>query len=465
MRRHIVFGIVCLGLLLASITTQAVNVALGVLRDDLTTTLVLAGWVSSGYSLMYTVVMPLAGKITDIAGRKLSFVVYVFLFTVGSVSCALAPNIYILIASRVIQAIGGGGIYPCAAGIVNDTFPEARQKYIGLFSSVMPLGIIIGPNLGGWLVQAFGWRYIFWMNVPLGILVIALGFLLLPADTEKRRSRSIDFVGAGILCSFLFSLMFGLTLLSQKEGGVPWLIVGALVALSLLLVYVFVRWEKRVKEPVIDLELLNSRPFLAANIYNLIYGMCGLAVLSLIPLYAQTIYHMSVLESGLLLTPRSIMQIASSAVVSVYLTRMGYRRPILVGTLTMVVGFTILALRPSGIDLPWISIGPLPILLGVVGMLGFGHGTCTPAASNACIELMPDKVSTITGLRGMFRQMGNGIGMGIATGILSNVSNIEQAFTIVLIGSAIITAATVPAIYAMPASATEQSPVKEKAIA
>ncbi|MBN1685166.1 MAG: MFS transporter, partial [Spirochaetales bacterium] len=167
MRRYIVFGVVGLSLLLASISHSSASVAFPVIMSDLNTTLVLAGWILTAYQLVQTIVMPLAGKLSEIFSRRASFVAYALLFTVGSILCALAPNVYLLIGARVIQAIGGGGFMPCAAGIVSDEFPEARQRYIGLFSSIFPVGAIIGPNIGGWMVEALGWRSVFWLNVPL----------------------------------------------------------------------------------------------------------------------------------------------------------------------------------------------------------------------------------------------------------------------------------------------------------
>jgi MFS family permease len=230
MKKYIIFGTVCLGLLLTSTSNSMASVAISTLMQDLDTTLVLAGWVLSGFSLVHTVAMPLTGKISDMLGGKQTFIAYTVLFIVGSVLCAISPNIYWLIASRIIQALGAAGFMPCASGIVSDEFPEEWPKYIGLFSSVFPIGMIIGPNIGGWLVEAFGWRYMFWFNIPFGVLVLITSILLLPRRENKNVQTSIDFMGAGLLFGSIFSLMLALSQLGSKDGNVTWWLVGVLLA-------------------------------------------------------------------------------------------------------------------------------------------------------------------------------------------------------------------------------------------
>jgi EmrB/QacA subfamily drug resistance transporter len=451
MRRYLIFSAVSLALIMYAINSSAISVAFPVFVADYNISLVVAGWVLNAYQLVSTIVMPLAGKVSEAFGRKSTFMVYTLLFTGGSLLCALAPNIGLLIGFRVIQAIGGGGFLPCAAGIVNDEFPEARQRFIGLFSSIFPIGMIIGPNLGGWMIEAFGWRSIFWFNVPLGIVVLVLLQVLLSTGEKSSTSRSIDFIGAGLLLSSISALMFGLTEIASSDSGTSGVFVGAFFALGIILMFAFVRREHRAREPIIDLELLGKRPFLAANAYNLIYGISALGVFSLIPLYAVSIYKMSVFESGIVLTPRSVGMIAASTITSFSLMRWGYRWPILSGTLTTGLGFFLLSLESQGIEVMGFHLGATPLLFIILGLCGIGHGICTPAASNACIELMPDKVATITGLRGMFRQLGSVIGVAIGTVILHSVADMQRAFYIVLLGSALIILISIPTIFVMPA--------------
>lgn len=453
MRKYIVFSTVCLGLLLTSTSNSMASVALSTLMKDLDTTLILAGWVLSGFALVNTVAMPLTGKISDMLGRKRTFIAYTVLFTAGSVLCALASNIYWLIGARIIQALGGAGFMPCASGIVRDEFPEDWPRYIGLFSSVFPIGMIIGPNIGGWIVQALGWRYMFWFNIPFGAVVLLTSIFLLPKRENKNIQTSIDFIGSGLLFGSIFSILLGLTQLGTKGGEILWVLVGFLLVLAIVLFILFLGWERRVKEPVIDLTLLGSGPFLAANIYNLLYGISGLGVLSLIPLYAVSVYKMSVLGSGILLTPRSIGMIVASSITSFGMSKWGYFKPIMAGTLLTAVGLFLLSLQSQGIIFLGIRIDAAVLLFIIVGFLGVGAGIGTPASSIACIELMPDKVATITGLRGMFRSLGATIGISLATIVLNNFEDVQYAWFVVLIGSVVITLLSIPSIFGMPASA------------
>jgi EmrB/QacA subfamily drug resistance transporter len=452
MRRSLIFFAVSLALVMFAINSSAATVAFPVIISDFNISLVLAGWVLNAYLLVSTIVMPLTGKLSEALGRKSTFMAYIVLFSVGSILCAIAPNIDLLIGFRVIQAIGGGGFLPCAAGIVNDEFPEARQRFIGLFSSIFPIGMIIGPNLGGWMIEAFGWRSIFWFNVPLGISVLVLSQLLLRSDEKHSTSSSIDFIGAGLLLGSLLALMLGLTEIASSDSGIPWVLLGTFFALGIVFMGAFVWRERRAKEPIIDLELLRRRPFLAANAYNLIYGLSALGVFSLVPLYAVSIYKMTIFESGVVLTPRSVGMIIASTITSFSLVRWGYRWPILSGTLITGLGFFLLSLESQGIEVMGFHLGATPLLFIILGFCGIGHGICTPAANNACIELMPDKVATITGLRGMFRQLGSVIGIAISTVLLHNIADMQRAFYIVLLGSALIMLITIPAIFVMPAS-------------
>src|SRR4029079_8924189 len=148
--------------------------ALPTLIVDLHTTLVWAGWTLTAYALTQTVIMPLVVKLAGQLGQMRGRLICVFLFPLGSLLCGLAPNIYVLIACRILQAVGGGGFLPSCTGIVAQEFPETRSRMIGLFASIFPIGGILGPNLGGAIIEHFGWREIFLINVPIGILVVAM---------------------------------------------------------------------------------------------------------------------------------------------------------------------------------------------------------------------------------------------------------------------------------------------------
>ncbi len=449
MRRYSIFGVVGLGLLLISIAGSSVSIAFPVLIEDFSTNLVIAGWVLTSFQLVNTVIMPLAGKISDTIGKKLTFLGCTLFFIVGSLICALSPNIYVLIVGRVVQAIGGGAFLPVCTGIVSDLFPEARQRYIGLISSIFPVGMIIGPNLGGWMVEKFSWHSIFWLNVPLGLLVLGLSAWLLQVDKNNNKAGKIDYLGSGYLFAAVAALMFALTYIGNSDNGINWPLTLLFIALCIVFFILFIRREKTTPEAIIDITLLKQKQFMAANAYNFIYGASALGVLSLIPVFLVNVYGFSVLQSGVLLSARSIGMIIMSTLTSFLMWKWGYRKPMLFGNLVITAHLIMLALHPAGNDSVWLLSAPV-LMFGILGFGGLGMGCSVPAANNACIELMPDKVATITGLRGMFRNLGSTTGVAVGTVVLHKLGSDARAFAVVFIALAVIMIVTIPVIYGMP---------------
>src|SRR3954454_11917546 len=229
-QRWIFFGLAGLTLLMFSIDSTIVAVALPTLIADLHTSLVWAGWTLNAYARTQTVMMPLVGKLAEQFGQMRVFLVCVFLFTLGSLLCGLAPNVYVLIACRVLQALGGGGFLPSCTGIVAEQFPETRSRMVGLFASIFPIGGILGPNLGGAIIEHFGWREIFLINVPIGILVVAMlarqarvrtsapPAAALPTNIPARRApakRTVDVAGMLLFALMIVGLLLALTMLGD----------------------------------------------------------------------------------------------------------------------------------------------------------------------------------------------------------------------------------------------------------
>ena len=198
-----------------SIDSEVVAVAFSHLIKDLHTNVLWAAWTISIYLIALTSSMPLMGRLSDSFGRKRVFLISLILFTASSLACGLAPNIYILVAFRFLQGIGGASFLPTASGIVSDQFPEHRERAIGLFTSIFPIGGILGPNLGGWIVSQYSWRYIFYINLPIGIGLIALIMILLE-DSEVLSRPHIDFMGASFFFGAIIFLMLGLNLIAEN---------------------------------------------------------------------------------------------------------------------------------------------------------------------------------------------------------------------------------------------------------
>ncbi|MBN1856568.1 MAG: MFS transporter [Dehalococcoidia bacterium] len=448
--RYLVFATVSMGLLMTGIAGTSIAVGLEAIRTSFNVSLVTVGWVIAIFQLMLTASMPIVGKVSDIVGRKRTFLACLGLYIVGSTLAALSPHIGLLIVSRLIQALGAGGFLPSAVGIVAEAFPHSRQRAIGLFSSIFPIGQIAGPVIGGWLIHSFGWRAIFWVNVPIGLLILLLASLLLPSG--GRKEGGIDLVGAGLIAGCLSSLMGAISLVGHAHTPQMWVLIGVLLLASFLLGLVFLRHEGRTRDPIVDVAILKATPFLAANIYNIIYGAGAIGVMSLVPLFAINVYGLSYLQSGIIMVPRAIGMMATSLITSMLLMRVGYRWPIIIGTALAAVSLALLSLEPSQLETLTRGLNSTTSLSLLMLLMGIGVGIAAPASNNACIELMPLRIATITGIRGMSRQAGAAVSITIATITLEQSGTIAAGFHVVFVVLAIAMVATIPAILAMPRS-------------
>jgi EmrB/QacA subfamily drug resistance transporter len=449
MRRYLIFVTAGIGLLMYSIDSTAVAVAFHDLIRDLHTNVLWAGWTMSIFFVGVTTMMPLAGKLSDTFGRKGVFLASLVLFVGSSLACGLAPNIYVLVAWRFFQGVGGASFLPTASGIVSDHFPQARQSAIGLFTSIFPIGGIIGPNVGAWIVSRFSWRYIFYINLPIGLVLIALVLVLLKGSGTLSRRR-IDFSGSFLLSGSILLFMFGLNIIVNDSRKLPLLLFTAFVLSGIFLAILFLRHEKKEADPILDLALLRSRPFLAANLLNLMLGAGFFGLLSFVPLYAVSVHGLSTLMSGMVLTPRSLGVIFTSIITSFALKRSGYRRPLVLG-LTSVSLATILLI--PGLPI-WRIMGgrsgATETLAFLVLILGMGIGITNPAANNACIELMPKRVATIVGLRGMFRSVGGVVSICLITSILHLSGSPVTGFTITFLFYGTLLACGIPLAFLVP---------------
>ncbi len=454
--RYIFFGLAALGLLMSSIDSTIVAVAIPALTSSLDTSLNWVGWTMTGYQLTQVVVMPLIGRLSDELGRKRVFMFCIGSFTIGSLLCALAPNIGFLILFRVIQALGGGGLMPSAVGIVSDQFKERRMQAIGLFSSIFPIGGIIGPNLGGWIIQNWSWREIFTINLPIGLVVFIGAQFVLRAKRQTVERQPIDFLGLALYAGAMLALMYAMTAAGTDPTALRSPLIWLLVIGSLLLFVLFIRQERRTDHPIVEIQLLARMPFLPANIYNFVYGIAVLGLLSFVPYFAVVQYHMSTVQSGAVLTPRSLALTAVAAVSSLFILRAGYRKPMVAGTL--IVGLS-LALLGQGWNRAY--LGPLELdgfwLMAVeVAIAGVGMGLATPAANNASIDMLPGRAAAITGLRGMFRITGGIMGVSTTVLVLSFFPDQAAGMRTLFFVVALVLQLTIPLILLIPDSARER---------
>jgi EmrB/QacA subfamily drug resistance transporter len=448
MRRYLIFAVAGLGLLMHSIDSTIIAVAFPNFIKDLHTNVLWAAWTISIFFIGVAMAMPLAGSLSDTFGRKRIFLISLGIFTASSVACGLAPNIHTLIAFRFLQGIGGSGFLPTASGIVSDTFPESRAKAIGLFTSIYPIGGIIGPNLGGWIVSRYSWRWIFYINLPIG-LVLAVLIMILLSDSVTFSRRRIDVMGAALMSGGLLFLMFALNIIGESMSPVSVILATVFLVLSFSFLFFFLRQERKEAKPILDVTLLKSTPFLAANLLNMVLGAVVFGLFSFIPLYVTSVHGLSTMMSGMILTPRSLGAIGASAVMSFLLKRCGYRWPMVVGFSAISIGTLLL-----GDDLLWGALGArwgtVQTLSFLILIAGIGMGIMFPATNNACIELMPDKVATIVGLRNTFRTIGGALGVSVITFILHLSSNYRSGFRVAFVSFALVLMCAIPLVFLMP---------------
>jgi MFS family permease len=455
--RYFIFAVTSLSFLLIAISNTMVSVAFPEITSEFNVSLILAGWVLGINQLVATVFMPLGGKAGEIWGIKRVYVLSIAVFIAGSFISAIAPNIWILIGGRFLQATGLGTILPLATVIVSDEFPDNRQQVIGLFTSFLPIGNIVGPNIGGWMVESFGWRSTFWLNIPLGLIVIFVSMKLL--KSKKGDGGKMDLLGTGYFTGGLTAFLVALSTLGDVKNGGAWLISLALFAAAVISLIAFYQREGRVENPMIDLEFIKSNPFLAANVFNLFYGMAALGIMQFIPLFATSVYGMSTIASGVILTPLSAGMLIGSIITSIMLPKWGYRGPMLTGTGIIVFCLIMLGLEPSKIIIFGIQLSDAVVIGVILFLTGLGMGIISPAANNACIDLLPQRIGTITGLRGMFRQGGSAISIALTSLLLEVIPDMNRGFTVVFYGLAVILLITTPVIFLMPKSAKESCPM------
>lgn len=228
-----IFSIVAMSLLMTTVDATIVATALHTLQNELHTTINWAGWTLTAYSFGFVLMLPISGKISELYGHRRVFLGSVATFTIASLCCGLANNIYILIALRVVQAVGGAGITPSATGIIVNHFGRSRDRAVSLFGSVFPIGAMIGPIFGGLFVTYWTWRGIFFVNLPIGLAVLALSLRFIPHDHSLKSTVSPhkDIVGVVLLGIGILSAMFAASYLGDTSGKI---LVSAFVVLLII---------------------------------------------------------------------------------------------------------------------------------------------------------------------------------------------------------------------------------------
>ncbi|WP_020577183.1 MDR family MFS transporter [Actinopolymorpha alba] len=408
----VVLGGLMAGMLLAALDQSIVGTALPRIVSDLGG-LDKLSWVVTAYLLTSTASTPLWGKISDLYGRRPIFQAAIGTFIVGSVLAALSQNMVELVAFRAIQGLGGGGLMALAFAIIGDIIPpRERGRYQGYFAAVFGVSSVAGPLLGGWFTDGPGWRWIFWINLPIGVaaLIVTSYALRMPL---VRRNHRIDYLGAATIVAAVSCLLLYLSWRGESYG---WTEAGSLLLLgaSVVLTGLFVFIESRAAEPILPPRLFRNSVFTVSNIYGLLAGFAMFGTIIYLPIYLQVVKGMSPTASGLAMLPAVLGIFTSSIGAGQLITRNGrYKIYPIIGAAVIAIGVWLLSQLHADSSM-W-TVGAYQYIVGFG--LGLTMQTIMTAVQNSVhFSDMGTATSAVT----FFRTMGGAIGTALFGAILTS---------------------------------------------
>jgi EmrB/QacA subfamily drug resistance transporter len=342
---------IMLALFLGALDQTIVGTALPKIITDLSGAN-LYTWVVTIYLLASTVTVPIYGKLSDMYGRKPLLLAGVGLFLLGSVLAGLSQNIEQLIIFRGIQGLGAGALFPIALATIGDLYSaKERGRYQGLFGAVFGLASLVGPALGGWLTDTFSWHLIFYVNLPIGLISIAIILLELPT-IKGRANQKIDFLGALVFAAGIIPVLIGLTNVQTNAFATPE--VAGLISLGLALLGGFLFIEAKVEEPIIPLELFRNRTFAAAAAASFFASFGFFASIIFLPRYFQTVLGETATNSGYATLPLLLGVIISSVAAGQLVARQGRYKSLILGAILLVAAASVLLTNIKADTDPWV---------------------------------------------------------------------------------------------------------------
>ncbi len=403
--------VVVLGAIMSILDVTVVNVAIPTLAREFETTLSTIQWVVTGYTLALATVIPLTGWGADRFGTKRLYMLSLLLFTLGSVLSGLAWSAESLIGFRILQGLGGGMIMPAGMTILTRAAGTDRiGRVMAVIGIPMLLGPIFGPILGGWLVDSFSWRWIFFINVPIAVAALTMAQRVLPRDVAKH-DETLDWVGLVLLSPGLAAVIYGLAE-SGSNGGFGGAQVLVPIFAGLLVLAVFVWHALRATNPLIDLRLFKNRVFTVSTITLVLVVISVFGGMLLLPLYLQGVRGESALDTGLLLAPQGFGAMLSMPIAGRLSDRTGVGRIVPVGLVIVAVSF--LALTQLEADTSYWAFGAVLFIMG----LGMG-ATMMPTFSGAMQTLRQAQVARASTTLNINQQVGASIGTAVLSVLLA----------------------------------------------
>ena len=405
-RRRLLILIICsMSLLIVGLDVTIVNVALPAIHRSFGASLSGLQWTIDAYTLTIASLLMLSGSTADRIGRRKVFQIGLVVFSAGSLLCALAPTLQLLIAARVLQAIGGSMLNPVAMSIIRNVFddPRERAQAIGVWGGMIGLSMALGPIVGGALVDTLGWRWVFLVNVPVGLVAVTLTALFVP-ESRAPRPRRLDPVGQALVIVALSSLTYAIIEGGRVGFGSPGIV--GLFCLSLASFVFLVFYELHRREPLLEMRFFKSVPFSGASVI----AICAFAgqggFLFLNTLYLQNVRGLSPFDAGLYVLPMAAMTLVFAPLAGRFVGRHGTRVPLVVaGT----------ALTVAAVMLTQLTAHSSPeYVLGAYFVFGFGFGLVNPPITNTAVSGMPpSQAGVAAAVASTSRQVGATLGVAI----------------------------------------------------